>query len=238
MLGRERHPHLHDLLTLRGAEVRDARIWSRYIAEAIELFADQTEVACASHHWPTWGRDEIVKLMTVQRDLYAYLHDQTLRRMNQGYVGSEIAEMMTMPPGLDAHWVGARLLRLGESQREGDLPAISRLVRRQSRAPVAASARRRGRPLRQLHRWCRGHDRQGQQYAEGGDLRFAAELASHAVFADPANTSARAVLADVFTRLGYDAETPPGATTTSTEHKNCTPSLSRSRSTPRRWPPP
>jgi len=81
--------NLHNLLTLRGAEVRDARNWSRYIAEAIEMFADGTEVAFASHHWPTWGRDNVVKFLAEQRDLYAYLHDQTLRMMNQGYVGTE-----------------------------------------------------------------------------------------------------------------------------------------------------
>ena len=96
--------NLHNLLTLRGAEVRDARGWSRYLAEAIELFADDTDVAFASHHWPTWGSDNIVTLLTEQRDLYAYLHDQTLRLMNQGYVGSEIAEMIEMPPALDAAW--------------------------------------------------------------------------------------------------------------------------------------
>ena len=81
--------NLHNLLTLRGAEVRDARNWSRYIAEAIEMFADGTEVAFASHHWPTWGRDNVVTFLAEQRDLYAYLHDQTLRMMNQGYVGTE-----------------------------------------------------------------------------------------------------------------------------------------------------
>ncbi len=96
--------NLHNLLTLRGAQVRDARIWSRYLAEAIELFAAQSDVAFASHHWPTWGASEIITYLTQQRDLYAYLHDQTLRLINQGYVHSEIAEMMELPPGLDQAW--------------------------------------------------------------------------------------------------------------------------------------
>jgi alkyl sulfatase BDS1-like metallo-beta-lactamase superfamily hydrolase len=96
--------NLHNILTLRGAEVRDPRIWSRYLAEAIELFARQSDVAFASHHWPTWGTDEIVAYLTQQRDLYAYLHDQTLRLLNQGYTGSEIAEMIELPPELDKAW--------------------------------------------------------------------------------------------------------------------------------------
>jgi alkyl sulfatase BDS1-like metallo-beta-lactamase superfamily hydrolase len=69
---------LHNLLTLRGAEVRDARAWSRYLAEAIQLYGDKAEVVFASHHWPTWGRDRIVGFLSQQRDLYGYLHDQTL----------------------------------------------------------------------------------------------------------------------------------------------------------------
>ncbi len=96
--------NLHNLLTLRGAEVRDARNWSRYISEAIEIFAHESDVAFASHHWPTWGTDELIQFLTQQRDLYAYLHDQTLRQINQGLVGTEIAEDFRMPPALDAAW--------------------------------------------------------------------------------------------------------------------------------------
>ena len=96
--------NMHNLLTLRGAEVRDPRIWSRYLAEATELFAHQSDVAFASHHWPTWGTENIITFLTQQRDMYAYLHDQTLRLINQGYVGAEIAEMIEMPPELEAVW--------------------------------------------------------------------------------------------------------------------------------------
>jgi len=96
--------NLHNLLTLRGAPVRDPRIWSRYLAEAIELFGADTDVAFASHHWPTWGRDNIVAYLTEQRDLYCYLHDQTLRLMNQGLIGTEIADVLRMPPSLERQW--------------------------------------------------------------------------------------------------------------------------------------
>lgn len=96
--------NLHNLLTLRGAVVRDPHAWSGYLTEAIDAFADRADVVFASHHWPTWGRDSIVEFLSLQRDLYAYLHDQTLRLLNQGYTGVEIAEMFQMPPVLERAW--------------------------------------------------------------------------------------------------------------------------------------
>jgi alkyl sulfatase BDS1-like metallo-beta-lactamase superfamily hydrolase len=96
--------NLHNILTLRGALVRDARAWSRYLNEAVELFGGETDVLFASHHWPRWGRDQVLDYLKKQRDLYKYLHDQTLRLLNQGYIGSEIAEMMVLPPSLANEW--------------------------------------------------------------------------------------------------------------------------------------
>src|SRR4051794_8054979 len=98
--------NLHNILTLRGAVVRDALGWSRYIAEALDLFGPRADVAFASHHWPTWGQERIATFLTQQRDLYAYLHDQTLRLMNQGHTGLEAAELIDgqLPPALDAAW--------------------------------------------------------------------------------------------------------------------------------------
>ena len=96
--------NLHNLLTLRGALVRDPHAWSGYLTEAIDTFADRTDVVFASHHWPTWGRERVVEFLSLQRDLYAYLHDQTLRLLNQGHTGAEIAETLQMPPALEAAW--------------------------------------------------------------------------------------------------------------------------------------
>jgi len=95
---------LHAILTIRGAVVRDPRIWARYLTEAIDRFGDRTEVVFASHHWPTWGHERALRYLETQRDLYAYLHDQTLRMINRGMVGSEIAEAMVLPPGLERAW--------------------------------------------------------------------------------------------------------------------------------------
>ena len=96
--------NLHNLLTLRGALVRGPRVWARYLDEAIELYGTDTDVAFASHHWPTWGTEHIVRFLSQQRDLYAYLHDQTLRMLNNGATGPEIAEDIQLPPTLEAAW--------------------------------------------------------------------------------------------------------------------------------------
>ncbi|WP_420329650.1 alkyl sulfatase dimerization domain-containing protein [Mycobacterium lepromatosis] len=88
----------HNLLTLRSTLVRDPHIWACYFTEAIAIFADRTAVVFPSHHWPTWGRENIVEFMSLQRDMYAYLHNQTLRLLNQEYTGVEIIELFQMPP--------------------------------------------------------------------------------------------------------------------------------------------
>jgi len=198
--------NLHNLLTLRGAEVRDARSWSRYINEALDLFADDTDVAFASHHWPTWGSDDVVKLMTEQRDLYAFLHDQTLRLMNQGLVGSEIAEVIEMPPALEATW-----------HTHGYYGSVSHNVKAIYQRylgwydgnpahlwqhPPEAAATRSVSAIGGIDATVA----KAQEFADEGDLRFAAELASHAVFAEPGHQAAKALLAEVLTRLGYGAE--------------------------------
>ena len=198
--------NLHNLLTLRGAEVRDPRIWSRYLAEAIELFGDDTDVAFASHHWPTWGHDNIERFLTEQRDLYAYLHDQTLRLLNQGCTGAEIAEIIEVPPNLDAAW-----------HTHGYYGSVSHNVKAVYQRylgwydgnpahlwqhPPQAAAER-------YARLAGGVDQliaRAREFLDEGDLRFAAELASHAVFADPGSADAKDVLGHALQRLGYGSE--------------------------------
>ncbi len=197
---------LHNLLTLRGALVRDPHAWAHYLTEAIELFADGTDVAFSSHHWPTWGHDEVVEYLSLQRDLYAYLHDQTLRMLNAGMVGAEIAEAMVLPPALERAW-----------HARGYYGSVSHNVK-------AIYQRYMGwydgnpahlwqhPPVERAHRYVEfmgGADavvtRARTSYDEG-DLRWAAEVLSHVVFADPEHAEARELLADTFEQLGYGAE--------------------------------
>jgi len=198
--------NLHNLVTLRGAVVRDARIWAHYLNEAIDLFADDMDVAFASHHWPTWGRDRVVTYLSQQRDLYAYLHDQTLRLMNQGHTGIEIAEMVEMPPALEAAW-----------HTHGYYGSVSHNVKAIYQRYLGWFD---GNPA---HLWQHPPVETGTRYVEafggadvviakargyidGGDLRFAAELLNHVIFADDTNTEARELLAGVYDTLGYGAE--------------------------------
>ena len=95
---------MHNLYTLRGAKVRDALGWAKYLNETIERFGSTVAVVFASHHWPTWGNTEVVDYLKKQRDLYKYIHDQTLRYANQGYTMLEIAEMLELPPSLAEEW--------------------------------------------------------------------------------------------------------------------------------------
>ena len=198
--------NLHNLLTLRGAQVRDPRIWSRYIAEAIELFARQSDVAFASHHWPTWGTQDIVKYLVEQRDLYAYLHDQSLRLINQGYVHSEIAEMLVMPPSLDAAWhtrgYYGSVNHNAKAIYQRYLGWYDGNPAHLWQHPPEAAAKRYVEAIGGIDETVR----KAADYAAGGDLRFAAELASHAVFAQPDHELARALLAEVLERLGLGAE--------------------------------
>ncbi len=201
--------NLHNLLTLRGALVRDPRIWARYLTEAIELFADGSDVAFASHHWPTWDRDRIVRYLTEQRDLYAYLHDQTLRLLNQGYTGIEIAEMIELPPALEAAW-----------HARGYYGSVSHNVKAVYQRYMGwfdgnPSSLWRHPPVETAKRYVdllggvAAVTQKGRDFADRGDLRFAAELLNHAVFADPADADAKEALASVYDRLGYGAENGP-----------------------------
>ena len=198
--------NLHNLLTLRGALVRDPRAWSGYLTEAIDAFADRTDVVFASHHWPTWGRERIVEYLSVQRDLYAYLHDQTLRRLNQGYTGIEIAESFPMPPALEKAW-----------HARGYYGSVSHNVkavyqrymgwfdgnpaRLWQHPPEAAAAR---------YVSAMGGIERVVEIARGayesGDFRWAATILDHAIFADANHTPARELLADTLQQLGYGAE--------------------------------
>ena len=86
--------NMHNLCPLRGSQVRDALAWSKHLHAALHRWGDQAEVLLAQHHWPTWGRERAVEYLALQRDLYLYLHDQTLRLLNQGFTGAEIAEQL------------------------------------------------------------------------------------------------------------------------------------------------
>lgn len=198
--------NLHNLLTLRGALVRDPRAWSGYLTEAIETFADRADVVFASHHWPTWGHDNIVGYLSQQRDMYSYLHDQTLRLLNQGYTGVEIAEMFQMPPALERAW-----------HTHGYYGSVSHNVKAIYQRYMGWFDGNPGRlwpypPEAIAPRYVEamgGIDRvvelAGKAVADG-DFRWAATLLDHAVFTDSNHAAARQLYADTLEQLAYGAE--------------------------------
>lgn len=205
---------LHNIQTLRGALVRDARLWSRYLDESIVKFTGAatdppTEILFTSHHWPTWGADKVRDLLTSQRDMYAYLHDQTLRMLNSGMTGLEIAEDFRLPDTLETKW-----------HLRGYYGSVSHNVKGIYNRYMGWYD---GNPA---HLWEHPPVQAGKRYVdcmggthatitkakafkEEGDLRFAATLLSHVVFADQDSKVARTELADVFTKLGHGAENGP-----------------------------
>ena len=200
---------LHNLYTLRGAEVRDPKAWSYYINEAIELFGKDAEVEFASHHWPAWGNDNIMHLMKIQRDMYKYLNDQTLHLANQGYTMLEIGEMFTLPESLSS-----------EFPNRGYYGTVSHNVRavynkylgyfdgnpaHLNPLPPEAAGKK-------YVEFMGGADeiiKKAKKSYEKGEYRWVAEVMSHVVFADPKNMTARNLEADALEQLGYQAESAP-----------------------------
>ncbi|MET8210908.1 alkyl sulfatase dimerization domain-containing protein [Streptomyces sp. NPDC005373] len=196
---------LHNLLTLRGAVVRDPHAWSHTLTETIDLFGAGTDVAFASHHWPTWGQERVVQFLETQRDLYGYLHDQCLRLINKGWTGIEIAEHL-LPPALEKAW-----------NTHGYYGSVSHNLKAIYQRYMGWFD---GNPA---HLWQHPPLEAGRRYVEfmggadavvdkargsfeAGDYRWAAEVLNHVVFAQPDHAAGRELLADTYEQLGYGAE--------------------------------
>lgn len=197
---------LHNIQTLRGALVRDARVWAKYMDESIVLYGKDTDVLFASHHWPTWDNDKILAFMAKQRDMYAYMHNETLRQLNDGKTGLEIAEEFVLPPALETTWSSrgyygslSHNVKAIYNRYMGWFDGVPAHLWEH---PPVASAKR--------YVDCMGGLAKtielGEKYKKDGDLRFAATLLSHAVFADQNSKPARKALQSVYKQLGYGSE--------------------------------
>jgi alkyl sulfatase BDS1-like metallo-beta-lactamase superfamily hydrolase len=197
---------MHNILTPRGALVRDPRIWARYLDEAIELFGAESDVLFSGHHWACWGSKRIVDLLEKQRDLYTYLHDQTLRLLNKGHTGPEIAELVELPPSLAEEWHCREFY--------GSVSHNTKAIYQRYMGWFD------GNPA---HLWEHPPQEQARRYVEfmggaeavlekarrsfeQGDHRWVAEVVNHVVFAEPENEAARELQADALAELGYGAE--------------------------------
>ena len=198
--------NLHNLYTPRGALVRDALNWSGKIDEAIRLFSDRTDVQFGCHHWPMWGKERVISFLKKQRDLYKFIHDQTLRLANKGFSKEEIAEQIKLPKSLSREFfnrdyygtvhhnskaVFVRYLGYfdGNPSTLYERPPVERAIR---------YVEWMGGPAKILEK--------ARESFDSGDYRWTAEVLNHVVMADENHEEARCLLADTLEQLGYQSE--------------------------------
>jgi len=200
---------LHNTYSLRGAKIREPLPWSKFLNQALGMWGDEVEVLFGMHHWPVWGNAAVVGHVKLQRDMYRYINDETLRLANHGYTMIEIAEMFDMPDAIENHFSNrgyygsvnhnvkaTYVLYLGWFI--GNPATLHELT------PVEASKR--------YVEMMGGVDavvREAKPYYEKGEYRWVAQVVNHAVFADPTNKAARNLQADALEQLGYQAESGP-----------------------------
>ena len=199
---------LHNLYTLRGAQVRDAANWWKTLNEAILRYGDRTDVVIAQHHWPTWGQQKTVGYMADQRDMFKYLHDQSLRLANSGYTMTEIAEQIQLPEGIGKKWYD----RGYYGSVNHDAKAVyQRYLDWYDSNPANLHPYPPEEESRRFVEFMGGADAvmtKAKQSFDKGDYRWVATVMNKVVFADPSNKAARDLEADALEQLGYQTENP------------------------------
>ena len=196
---------LHNLYTLRGAEVRDANDWAKYIIEADQRFCSKTDVVFQSHNWPHWGA-EIHEYLLNTAAIYKFIHDQTLHYMNQGYTSNEISAMLTLPKKLEKVWYTRPYY--------GTLAHNSKAVYQKylgwyDANPVNLNPLPPSDTAKKLVEYLGSADavlRKAQKDFEKGEYQWVAQITKELVYADPSNQKARNLCADALEQLGYQAE--------------------------------
>jgi alkyl sulfatase BDS1-like metallo-beta-lactamase superfamily hydrolase len=197
---------LHNLCPLRGAQVRNSLLWSRYLSRSLERYAPHADVVFAQHHWPTWGRERITGFLEQQRDLYKFLHDQTVRMMNHGMTALEIAECMTLPDSLSAQWhargyygtVSHNVKAIYQhylSWYDGNPSNLHALPPEQA-----------GKRYVEYMGGAEAVLERARQDFEQGEYRWVAQVMNHLVFADPTNKEGRELGAAALEQMGFQSE--------------------------------
>lgn len=197
--------NIHNLYPIRGAQTRDALAWSKYIHEAMLMWGDKTDIMFASHHWPRVGNDDVREFLSLQRDVYRWMHDQTMRLANHGHVPNEIAAAMQLPPCFDESHVQGYYGTVSHNVRsvynlylgwyDGNPANLNPLP------PVESGER-----YVELMGGATEVMRRARESFDAGDYRWVAQLVNHVVFADPSNREARQLQADALEQMGYQAE--------------------------------
>ncbi|MEM7324606.1 MAG: alkyl sulfatase dimerization domain-containing protein, partial [Actinomycetota bacterium] len=196
---------LHNLYPIRGAQTRDALAWSKYIQEAMTLWADRTDTSFASHHWPRFGNDDVRRFLTMQRDVYRWMHDQTMRLANDGHVPTEIAATLELPAEFDQSHIRGYYGTVSHNVRsvynrylgwyDGNPANLNPLP------PVESGER-----YVEFMGGATEVLRRAREYFDRGEYAWVAQVVNHVVFADPSNREARSLQADALEQMGYQAE--------------------------------
>ena len=199
---------LHNLYTLRGAQVRDGNAWAEYIMEAVALYGDETEVVFQSHNWPHWGKENINDYMINTAAVYKYINDETLSLINEGYTSTEIAEELKLPESLEKNWY--------TRQYYGTVAHDSKAVYQKYMGWYDANPINLNKltPEESAKKWVEYVDlgsmdaamKKAYEEYEAGNYQWVAEFTNMVVFANPDNTEARLLCADALEQLGYQAE--------------------------------
>jgi alkyl sulfatase BDS1-like metallo-beta-lactamase superfamily hydrolase len=188
--------------------VRDGKAWSRSIDDAIDLFGSEVEVVFPTHHWPRWGKEKIVNYLKKQRDLYKYIHDQTVRLMNQGYTMNECAEMIQLPPSLAGEWYNRDFYGTVNFNVKA---VYQRYLGWFDANPANLHPLPPEEAGRRYVEFMGGSDAilaRARESMKKGEYRWVAQVVNHVVFAEPGNREARELQADALEQLGYQSESP------------------------------
>lgn len=197
---------MHNLLPARGALVRNAKDWADYLTQSIRLYGDQSDVMFAAHGIPRLGTEVIKDFLSKHRDAYKYLHDQTVRLMNNGLTATEIAEQLQLPEVLAKEWYNRGYYG---TMSHNSKAVYQRYIGWYDANPASLNALPPVAAGTHYVEAMGGADAviaKADTAMKAGEYRWAAMLLNHVVFADAGNSKAKEMLAGVYTQLGYRAE--------------------------------
>ncbi|MCG3205790.1 MAG: putative alkyl/aryl-sulfatase YjcS [Elusimicrobia bacterium] len=200
---------LHNTYSLRGAKIRDPLAWSKYLNQALKMWGGEAQVMYAMHHWPVFGNDAVVKHLGMQRDMYRYINDETLRLANHGFTKDEIAEQIQLPKAIASEFSNRGYYgSLNHNVKATYVLYLGWFIGNPATLhplpPVESSKR-----YMEMMGGMNALLKKAKQYYSNGDFRWVAEVVNHAVFADPSNQEAKNLQADALEQLGYQAESGP-----------------------------
>ncbi len=200
---------LHNIYTLRGAEVRDPVAWAKYLQEAIDLFSDKIDSIFMVHNWPRYGQMYIKDYMEKQRDMYQYINDQTLRLINKGYTLEEIGRMIKVPDSLEDEWYNSNFYG---TVNHNSKAVYQKYMGWYNSNPVDLNKLFPEESAKKYVEYMGGEDeviKKAKICYEKGEYQWVAEVMKQVIYANPNNKAAKFLCADALEQLGYIAESGP-----------------------------